>query len=130
MANHSLNDLVKGQKLVTYSILFFIFSFLVLLFASVLWIGPDDRMAGWLIVAGICLAALGTVVGTYLVARGLGHSRPAGVTLTLLLVVPMVNILVLAVLVVRANRALKAAGYKVTFLGASKASAPQPIPGQ
>ena len=42
----------------------------------------------------------------------------------------MVNILVLAVLALRANRALKAAGYKVTFLGAGKASAPRPIPGQ
>ena len=72
VANHSLNDLVKGQRLVTYSILFFIFSFLVLLFASVLSIGPDNRMAGGLIVTGICLAALGTAVGTYLVARGLG----------------------------------------------------------
>jgi hypothetical protein len=95
MANHSLNELTKGQRLVTYSILIFIFSFLVLLFALVLSIGPDNRMAGWL-----------------------------------LLVAPMVNILVLAVLVVRANRALKAGGYKVTFLGASKASAPPPTPGQ
>ena len=130
MANHFLDDLTKGQRLVTYSILIFIFSFLVLLFAPVLSIGPDVRMAGWLYVAGVVLAALGTIVGTYLLARGLGHSRPAGVTLTLLLGVPMVNILVLAVLVVRANRALKAGGYKLTFLGASRASAPAPTLGQ
>jgi len=130
MENHSLNDLMKGQRLVTYSILLFIFSFLVLLFASVLSIGPDNRMAGWLIVAGICLAALGTIVGTYIVARGLGHSRPVCVILTLLLAVPTVNIVVILVLVLRANKALTAAGYKVTFLGASKASAPRSIPGQ
>ena len=119
MENHSLNDLMKGQRLVTYSILLYIFSILVLLFASVLSIGPDNRIAGGLIVAAICLAALGTIVGTYLLARGLGHSRLVGVILTLLLVVPTVNILVILVLVLRANRALKAAGYKVTFLGAS-----------
>ena len=45
--SYAAGDLMKGQRLVTYSILFFIFSFLVLLFASVLWIGPDNRTAGW-----------------------------------------------------------------------------------
>ena len=125
MANHSLNDLMKGRRLVTYSILLvMLFAILVLLFAFVVPISRDGTIDGWLFVAVVFLAALGAIVGTCVHARGLGHSRPVGVILTLLLVVPMVNILVLAVLVVRANRALKAAGYKVTFPGRQQGQCP------
>lgn len=70
----------------------------------------------------VLLGALGmSLFGVYRVSKGLGHSTPIKIVIGVCMFIPLVSLITLLLLNSRATTALRAAGYRVGLLGASKA---------
>lgn len=102
-----LRQVAKGQKLTIYSILLNFATFAL---------GSVSPVLGMLVSIG---AAALAVYGVVILATGLGMALWARVLLALLMFVPVVNLVTLVVLNLRATRVLRNAGYSVGLLGAS-----------
>jgi hypothetical protein len=97
-----------GQKMIIYAILINIG---VVVFQKVA--GP---IIGLLAITALVLS----IWGVFRLSAGLGMSLVAKVVLAVCMCIPLVNLIVLLVLNSKATRALRAAGYRVGLLGASK----------
>ncbi len=105
----SLTELARGQKLLIYAIL-------INIAAIVLRSALSTVVAGILGLVTLALA----IMGIFGMAAALRFSSAVKVLLTLSMLVPFVNLIVMLFLNVRATKVLKAGGYKVGLLGASK----------
>jgi hypothetical protein len=103
-----IEQVASAQKLIIYSILAY---FAAAAIRAAL--GP----VGLLVALGALLMGL---VGTYRLCSGLGFSMASRVVLMVLMFVPLVSLLVLLVLNAKATGKLRAAGYTVGLLGASR----------
>ncbi len=103
-----MTQLASGQRLVIYGILIYVG-------AAVL---PATIRP---LVVVLCMAAfVVSVVGIIRLAWGMGHSLVVKILLLVSMLVPLVNLIALLVMSSQATARLRAAGYKVGLLGASK----------
>lgn len=103
-----IERVASAQKLIIYSILAY---FAAMAVRALL--GP----IGLVVLLGALLMG---IVGTFRLCSSLGYSLPAKVILMVLMFVPLVSVLVLLVLNRKATERLRAAGYRVGLLGASR----------
>jgi len=103
----SIESIASGQKFFIYAILLsFVFHILK---------GELDNVA-WL--AGIAAFVL-ALLGIFRLVSGFNCSNRIKILLVVAMLVPYVNIVLLLMLNSRANKALRAAGYKVGLFGAT-----------
>jgi len=103
-----IEQLVSGQKLVIYAIL--VYLAIILVRTAV---GP---IAGLLAIGSLVLS----IMGILRISEGLGYGTGTKVLLFILMFVPLVGLITLLVLNSKATSLLRAAGYKVGLLGASR----------
>jgi len=97
-----------GQRLVIYAILM-----------QVAGVGLTKVLGPWADL--IVLGALGmSLFGVFRVSTGLGYSTVSKVLIIVLMFVPIVSLITLAIVNSKATTALRASGYRVGLLGASK----------
>ncbi|RUL74555.1 hypothetical protein [Dyella choica] len=101
-----LQQIASGQKLIIYSI---ILNFLTM----------AARSSSGLVLVLSLVAAIMAIVGIVRLCGGFGHSTGTKVLLVIGCLVPLVNLVILVVLSVKATSRLREAGYKVGLLGAS-----------
>lgn len=108
VADAAIERVASAQKLIIYAIFGY--------FAAVAlqaFLGP---VAALLLVLVVCAA----LMGTFRLCTGLGFSMVSRVILLVLMFVPLVSLVVLLVLNAKATGKLRAAGYHVGLLGASR----------
>lgn len=98
----------KGQKLLIYAILINISAYLV------------QMAVGEIAVLVNIVSVIMALVGLYYLAKGLGMSILMKIIVLILLFIPLLNLLTMLVMNSKATAKLRAAGYKVGLLGASK----------
>ena len=101
-----LQQIASGQKLIIYSI---ILNFLTM---------AARNSSGLALVLSL-VAVVMAIVGIVRLCGGFGHSTGTKVLLVIGCLVPLVNLVILVVLSVKATSRLREAGYKVGLLGAS-----------
>jgi hypothetical protein len=118
----SIAQLGSGQKLAIYSICTYIGTVLVRILLTALFkstLEDDDLVLIGLLAGGAFLVAFVlSVVGQWRMADGLGISTGLRVLMTILLFIPLLNIIILLILSSRTTRTLRQAGYRVGFFGA------------
>lgn len=108
LAEPGIERIASAQKLIIYSILAY-FAAMAVRAAF----GPVGLVV-W--VAALIMG----LVGSFRLCASLGYSTVAKVILMVLMVVPLIGLLVLLVLNRQATAKLRAAGYRVGLLGASR----------
>ena len=103
-----IEKVALGQKLIIWAILLNILTY-GLQYA----IGD---IAGLLFIVVLVLS----LVGLFKLASGLGYSTGAKIGFVILLLIPLIGLITLLILNSKATTALRAAGYKVGLLGASR----------
>lgn len=103
-----IEQVASAQKLIIYAILGY--------FAAVALQAVLGPIAALLLVLVVCAA----LVGTFKLCTGMGFSMPSRVILLVLMFVPLVSLIVLLVLNAKATGKLRAAGYHVGLLGATR----------
>lgn len=104
----SLVHLARGQKLLIYAILVNIMTIVL-------------RNAGALVGVALGLTTLVlSIMGIFGIAGALRFSTLVKVLLAISMLIPFVNLIVMLILNARATKVLKAGGYNVGLLGASK----------
>ncbi len=107
-SDENIDKIARGQKLVVYA---FILYFAAMALQSVLGF----------VVALVALGALVTaLVGVFRLSSGMGHGTGLKILWIVLMFVPLINLITLLRLNSSATKALRAAGYRVGLLGASK----------
>jgi hypothetical protein len=109
LLGRGLSKVASGQRLIIYAILLN----LVSLFVK----GTAGDVAG--LAAGI-VATVVALVGLFRLAPGMGYAVGWRVLLAVLMVIPLIGLITLVILNSRATKALRAGGYKVGLLGASR----------
>jgi len=102
----ALQDVASAQKLVIYA------------FALILLFNLLMRSGSPLVLVPALAAAVFGVISVYRLASALGYSTGLRVLFVVLMFVPLASLIVLLMLIDRATKALRAAGYKVGLLGA------------
>ena len=102
----SMEEVAAGHKMVMYAILLNIIALGLTIAVSEVFI--------FLSLVGAVIA----IVGIVRMASGLGYPVVVRVILILLMFVPFLSLLTLLLMSNRAQKALKAAGYEIGFLGA------------
>jgi small-conductance mechanosensitive channel len=102
----------KGQKLIIYALLINISVYLV------------QMAVGQVAVLVTLISIVTAFVGLYYLSTGLGMSILTRIFVLILLFIPPLNILTMLVINSKATAKLRAAGYKVGLLGASKKAVP------
>jgi hypothetical protein len=108
VAPASLTDLARGQKLLIYAILVNI--------ATIVLRGAFGPLLGLLGLVTLVLS----IMGIFGMAAALRFSTLSKVLLAISMLIPRVNLIVMLVLNGKATKVLKAGGYNVGLLGASK----------
>ncbi|GGY13736.1 hypothetical protein GCM10008098_00430 [Rhodanobacter panaciterrae] len=103
-----IEKVAGAQKLIIYSILAY---FVAVAIKAAL--GPIGFLV---LLVALCMG----VIGTWRLCTGLGYSMVVRVILMVLMFVPLVSLIVLLVLNAKATGKLRAAGYTVGLLGASR----------
>lgn len=98
----------KGQKMIIYAILINLSAYLV------------QMAVGQVAVLVTLASTIVALVGLYYLSKGLGMSILTKIFVLILLFIPLLNILTMLVINSKATARLRAAGYKVGLLGASK----------
>jgi hypothetical protein len=106
--DETLQRIASGQRMV-----------IMALIASFVAVGMRSA-AGQLSLVVSLGASVVSIVGVVRLAGGLGASVITRVLYALGCLVPLVNLLVMIHLSMRANKALRAAGYRIGLLGAKK----------
>jgi len=102
-----LQQIASGQKLIIYSI--------ILNFVTI----ALQRSSGGLALAASLVAIVMSFIGILRLCGGFGYSTGAKVLLVIGSFIPLVNLVILVVLSMKATGRLREAGYKVGLLGAS-----------
>jgi hypothetical protein len=108
IAEPGIDRVASAQKLVIYSILTY---FAAMAIRALL--GPVGLVV-------LLAAVVMGLVGSFRLCSSLGYSTLVKVILMVLLLVPLVSLLVLLILNRKATSRLRAAGYRVGLLGASR----------
>jgi hypothetical protein len=104
----SIEKVATGQKLIIYAIL--------VNFLTMGLVAAFGDIAALLGIVAIVLS----LAGLMRLGSGLHYSTGKKILLVLLMFVPLISIITLAILNSRATKALRAAGYRVGLLGASR----------
>ena len=105
---HAVEDIATGQKLIILALLVNIAGAVLVSRAGLEW-------------AALGLVAFGlALIGLLRLSSGLGYTSAKRTFLAILLLIPVVSLVTLAIVNAEATRALRAAGYKVGLLGATK----------
>ena len=104
-----LSRIARGQRLVIYGILLNL-----LTLALIATVGDVAKLLYF-------PALVVSIVGLHGLASGLGYAVWKEVLLILLMLIPLLNLIVLAAINSRATKMLRAGGYKVGLFGASRA---------
>jgi hypothetical protein len=104
----SIEKVATGQKLIIYAIL--------VNFLTMGLVAAFGDIAALLGIVAIVLS----LTGLMRLGSGLHYSTGKKILLVLLMFVPLISIITLAILNSRATKALRAAGYRVGLLGASR----------
>jgi hypothetical protein len=107
--SQALDQVASGQKLIIYSIL--------LSFVSM---AANAAFPPLLVLVLVLCTAVMSIVGAVRLCNGLGYSIASKVVVIIGLLIPIVSLLVLVSLSIRATNRLKQAGYKVGLLGARR----------
>jgi hypothetical protein len=107
--SQGLDQVASGQKLVIYSI---VLSFLIM--------AANATLPQALVFALLLVTIVMSIIGVVRLCNGLGYSTSTKVLLIIGLFLPIVSLIVLISLSVKATNRLKAAGYKVGLLGAKR----------
>ncbi|HUB90486.1 MAG TPA: hypothetical protein VMA74_12245 [Dyella sp.] len=102
-----LQQIASGQKLIIYSILLNVVSISL------------QRSSGGLALAASLVAIVMSLIGILRLCGGFEYSTGAKVLLVIGSFIPLVNLVILVVLSMKATGRLREAGYKVGLLGAS-----------
>jgi hypothetical protein len=108
LKNLLIERVASGQKLIIYAIL-------INIIATILQITVHPAI-GLLGLVSLVMS----VIGIIKLATGLSSSLIAKIIYVILMFIPLINLITLLVLNSRATKALRANGYKVGLLGASK----------
>ncbi|GLQ47946.1 hypothetical protein GCM10007862_29970 [Dyella lipolytica] len=104
-----LDQAASGQKLIIYSIL--------LNFVAI----AGQHAFGVLLMSLVSIAALVmAIIGILRLSSGLGYSTGSKVLLIIGCFIPLINLIIMLVLSMKATSRLREAGYKVGLLGASR----------
>lgn len=109
LLSRRLSKVASGQRLIIYAILLNLLSLVVK--------GTAGDVAG--LAVGI-VAAVVALVGLFRLASGMEYAVGWRVLLAVLMVIPLISLITLVILNSRATKALRAGGYKVGLLGASR----------
>lgn len=105
----NLDQAASGQKLIIYSIL--------LNFVAI----ASQHATGVLLVTVLSIAALVmSIIGIVRLCSGLGYSTGSKILLIIGCFIPLINLIILVTLSMKATSRLREAGYKVGLLGASR----------
>jgi hypothetical protein len=104
----SIEKVATGQKLIIYAIL--------VNFLAMALVRAFGGIAGLLGIVAIVLS----LAGLMRLGSGLQYSTGKKILLVPLMFVPLISIITLAILNSRATKSLRAAGYRVGLLGASR----------
>jgi hypothetical protein len=117
-ARHGSHESVRiGQRLVIFGILL---NLLGMAFAVIPKVaGARDSLTALALIFGLSGLVLG-MTGVLRLAAGLHYRMPIRILLAVLTLVPIVNLVTLAILNSKATRVLRTAGYKVGFFGAKR----------
>jgi hypothetical protein len=110
--------ILKGQRIIILTVLFGLLAAGLLRFVVPDYLNDDVRALVYFFVIYPLF-----LVGAFRILSSLGYSWPAKSLCALFLLVPTINLFVLAYLSIRATRALRASGYKVGFFGAKTVGA-------
>lgn len=102
-----LQQIASGQKLIIYSIIL-----------NFITIALQHSSGGLALVASL-VALVMSIIGIVRLCGGFGHSTGTKVLLVIGCFIPLVNLVILVVLSMKATGRLREAGYKVGLLGAS-----------
>jgi len=106
--NLLIERVASGQKLVIYAIL-------INIIATILQIAINP-LFGLLGLVSLVMS----IIGIIKLATGLGSSLIAKIIYIVLMIIPLINLITLLILNSRATKVLRANGYKVGLMGASK----------
>jgi hypothetical protein len=104
----SIEDVASGQRMIILAIVLNIAANILVREVGLIW--------GLIGIAAIVLA----IVGLMRLADGLHYSAGAKIGLVILMLIPVVSLITLLIVNVRANRSLREAGYKVGLFGARR----------
>jgi len=104
----SIDKIARGQRLVVYA---FILYFVAMALQSTLGL-----ITGLVALAALVMA----LIGVFCLSSGMGHASGLKILWIVLMFVPLINLITLLRLNSSATKALRAAGYRVGLLGASK----------
>ena len=107
--SEALDQAASGQKLVIYSIL--------LSFAAM---AANATLPQAIVFALLLVTVVMSIIGIVRLCNGLGYSTSTKVLLIIGLFLPLVSLIILISLSIRATSRLKEAGYKVGLLGAKR----------
>jgi hypothetical protein len=106
-ADHeALRSVASGQKLIIYSILLSLAGFAL------------AKPLGMLVLALNLAAAIMSIVGAVRIAGGLGQGTGAKILYVIAMLIPLISLIIMITLSIRATRALREGGYEVGLLGA------------
>ena len=118
----AMETMAAGHRLILYATLAF---FSALFFAMLVYarnLPVPDSIANIAVVVGIVAASIMALFGVFRVAIGMGYALWVRILLTILLFLPPINIFIILLRFDRAIKALRRAGYRIGFLGASKSA--------
>ena len=99
------------------------FAFVVLVVAVILDMnmtaGSGTRLLSYTLTLTFLIVS---IVGSVMICRALGYSIVAVIACAIAMFIPLVDLLVMLLLAQRAMKVMRAAGYKIGFIGASKPS--------
>jgi hypothetical protein len=105
----NLNEVAGGQKLIIYSIVL-----------NVVAMAGQHSFGIWLVSVVSLAAMVMSIVGIIRLSSGLGYSSVSKVLLVIGCLIPLINLIILLVLSMKATSRLREVGYKVGLLGASR----------
>ena len=103
-----IERVASGQKLIIYAIL-------INIIATILQIAVNP-LFGLLGLVSLVMS----IIGVIKLATGLGSSLIAKIIYVVLMIIPLINLITLLILNSQATKVLRANGYKVGLMGASK----------
>jgi hypothetical protein len=104
--HEALRSVASGQKLIIYSILLSLAGFAL------------AKPLGMLVLVLNLAAAIMSIVGAVRIAGGLGQGTGAKILYVIAMLIPLISLVIMITLSIRATRALRDAGYEVGLLGA------------
>lgn len=116
----SIAKVASGYNLVFYAILlwFGAMFFAILVYAGDIWL--PVAIGNIALVIGTVVSLTLALIGLLRVLSGLGYARRAQILFVIVMCVPLIDLVILLWLNRKVTKALRAAGFRYTFIGVSK----------